>query len=250
MTGATVPGWYGKLPALGDFASRRLEPGWIAGWDGWLAEGLGSMREVRGEAWLAGYLASPPWRFVLSPGVLAESEGTWAGVLMASVDRVGRYFPLTIAAPLDSLPNSSAALDTLLSWLHGIEDAAADALNDDWDIDRLETELATRCVLPELADRANSAAMPASEDAPNDVVGPLSRLFESGLSGTVAVPMPRADLIRAFADALVRRGQAALAGMSFWLAASEQSPRLTMTRGLPTGNEFAALFDAPPSSNR
>ena len=35
MTGATVPGWYGKLPALGDFASRRLEPGWIAGWDGW-----------------------------------------------------------------------------------------------------------------------------------------------------------------------------------------------------------------------
>ena len=187
---------------------------------------------------------------MLSPGVLAQSEGTWAGVLMASVDRVGRYFPLTIAAPLDSLPNSSAALDTLLSWLHGVEDAAADALNDDWDIDRLETELATRCVLPELADRANSAAMPASKGAPNDDVGPLSRLFESGLGGTVAVPMPRADLIRAFADALVRRGQAALTGMSFWLAASEQPPRLTMTRGLPTGNEFAALFDAPPSSNR
>jgi type VI secretion system protein ImpM len=126
MTGATVPGWYGKLPSLGDFASRRLEPDWIARWDAWLAEGLGSMREVRGEAWLAGYLASPPWRFVLSPGVLGEGERAWAGVLMASVDRVGRYFPLTIAAPLDSLPSSSVAFDTLLSWLHGLEDTAAE----------------------------------------------------------------------------------------------------------------------------
>lgn len=249
MTGATVPGWYGKLPSLGDFASRRLEPAWIAGWDAWLAEGLGSMREARGDAWLAGYLASPPWRFVLSPGVLGEREGAWAGVLMASVDRVGRYFPLTIAAPLDSLPGSVTALDTLLTWLHGVEDAAADALNDDWDIDRLEAELAAHCALPGFTDHAKSPAMPTAEGTPDDAVGQLSRLLEAGPGGTVSAPMSRADLIRMFVDALVRRGQAALAGTSFWLAASEQPPRLTMTRGLPSGNRFAALFEAPTSSD-
>jgi hypothetical protein len=123
-------------------------------------------------------------------------------------------------------------------------------LNDDWDIDRLEAELATHCTLPEFADRANSPAMPMSDGAPDDAVGQLSRLFESGPGGTVSVPMPRADLIRIFSDTLVRRGQAALAGTSFWLAASEQPPRLTMTRGLPIGSQFAALFDAPTSSNR
>ncbi|MBL8452331.1 MAG: type VI secretion system-associated protein TagF, partial [Zoogloea sp.] len=29
-------GWYGKLPALGDFAQRRLEQDFITGWDTWL----------------------------------------------------------------------------------------------------------------------------------------------------------------------------------------------------------------------
>ena len=54
----SVPGWYGKLPALGDFASRRLPPEWIAPWDGWLATGLHQLREAAPEAWLDNSLAS------------------------------------------------------------------------------------------------------------------------------------------------------------------------------------------------
>ena len=52
--------------------------------------------------WLDGYLASPSWRFLLMPGVMDGQP--WAGVLMPSVDRVGRYYPLTIARPLPALP--------------------------------------------------------------------------------------------------------------------------------------------------
>ena len=54
-----VPGWYGKLPALGDFASRRLTPEWIAQWDAWLAEGLHLLREAAPDSWLDDYLARP-----------------------------------------------------------------------------------------------------------------------------------------------------------------------------------------------
>lgn len=42
------------------------------------------------------YLTSPVWRFAIAPGVLGP-EGL-GGVMMPSVDRVGRYFPLIIGA--------------------------------------------------------------------------------------------------------------------------------------------------------
>lgn len=240
MPGATVPGWYGKLPTLGDFASRRLEPGWIDAWDGWLSEGLAALREGLGDAWVEGYLASPPWRFVLLPGARAGIDGAWAGVLMASVDRVGRYFPLTLAAPLAALPASTAEFDALLGWLHRLEDAAVDALQDDWDIDRLEHELAA---LP----CPQEAGEPAA--AANAAAALLEHLVDGGAADSVAVPSARAELMRLFTDEIVRRGQRALGSVSFWLAASEQPPRLMMTTGLPGAREFAGLFGSasPPA---
>jgi type VI secretion system protein ImpM len=43
-------------------------------------------------------LTGPVWRFVLSSGVCGD--GAYAGILVPSVDRVGRYFPLTVIAQL------------------------------------------------------------------------------------------------------------------------------------------------------
>ncbi|MDR9751374.1 type VI secretion system-associated protein TagF [Pseudomonas sp. SZMC_28357] len=88
-------GFYGKLASHGDFISRRLAPAFLRTWDQWLQEGLTSSRERLGEQWQAAYLCSPIWRFALASGVCGEPA--WAGVLMPSVDRVGRYFPLTLA---------------------------------------------------------------------------------------------------------------------------------------------------------
>ena len=45
-------GWHGKLPSLGDFASRRLEPAFIEAWDGWLAQGMLALREADPAGWL------------------------------------------------------------------------------------------------------------------------------------------------------------------------------------------------------
>jgi len=161
------PGWHGKLPTLGDFASRRMDTSFLAAWDTWLAEGMLALRQQQPDTWLDAYLASPSWRFLLMPGVMpgdaAGAPGTnaWAGVLMPSVDRVGRYFPFSLVWPLPALPGTAEQQRALWAWLARLDDLAADALHDDWTVDRLEDELA-RMALPVLAPAALAAgARPA-----------------------------------------------------------------------------------------
>ena len=43
-------------------------------------------------------MMAPIWRFALAPGVAGPLP--MLGVMMPSVDRVGRQFPLTLAAPM------------------------------------------------------------------------------------------------------------------------------------------------------
>jgi hypothetical protein len=57
------------------------------------------------------------------------------------VDRVGRYYPLTLAAPFHQVPPGASAQEALWGWLHRLEDIAMDALDEDWSIDVLENEL-------------------------------------------------------------------------------------------------------------
>ncbi|MEP6875296.1 MAG: type VI secretion system-associated protein TagF [Burkholderiales bacterium] len=141
--GAAAAGWHGKLPTLGDFASRRLSPSFIEVWDRWLSEEIDALKRADPQGWLQAYLDSPVWRFVLMPGALPGEAGrhAWAGVLMPSVDRVGRYFPFTIAHPFAPQPQGAQPGGHLLEWLHQLDDAAAEALHDDWSVERLEAEL-------------------------------------------------------------------------------------------------------------
>src|SRR6185436_4475037 len=84
-----APGLYGKLPARGDFMSRRLDADFIAGWDEWLQRVMRESREALGERWLECFLSAPVWRFVLPAGMY--SKPGWVGIMLPSVDRVGRY---------------------------------------------------------------------------------------------------------------------------------------------------------------
>ena len=49
-------GWYGKIPSLGDFVSRRLPASFIDIWDTWLQKAMATSREQLGEHWLDLYL--------------------------------------------------------------------------------------------------------------------------------------------------------------------------------------------------
>lgn len=130
------PGWFGKMPGTGDFASRRLPQDFVQRWDDWLQRGLGHARATLGADWLDAYLVAPVLRFWLSPGLIGPTG--WAGVVMPSVDRVGRHFPLTVAQPVDTL---AAALASR-AWYQAIDAAARTILHLESRIDDLEDALA------------------------------------------------------------------------------------------------------------
>lgn len=91
-------GFFGKLPGVGDFVQRRLPMEFVAVWDRHWQEAVSATHTLLGDQWKPIYLNSPLWRFVLPAGVCTEAA--WAGLLGPSVDRVGRCFPMVLAAPL------------------------------------------------------------------------------------------------------------------------------------------------------
>jgi type VI secretion system protein ImpM len=92
---AGLAGWFGKIPALGDFVTRRLPAAFVEPWDAWLSAELVEAQLALADAWLDTYRQAPIWRFALMPGVIDRSP--WCGAWIPSRDRVGRQFPLTIA---------------------------------------------------------------------------------------------------------------------------------------------------------
>lgn len=131
-----APGFYGKLPILGDFVSRRLPRDFIDQWDNWLQHSIAISKQELGEKWQEVYLTSPIWRFALTPGLCGENG--WMGVVMPSVDRVGRYFPFTIAVPIQQQTNNPALFSLTNDWYLELEKVALATLEDELDLHSLE----------------------------------------------------------------------------------------------------------------
>lgn len=117
---ATDMGFFGKLPGYGDFIERHLPRSFVEVWDQWLQRAMAGSRQLLGEHWLDSYLTSPVWRFALSSGCV--DGHAWIGVILPSVDRVGRYFPLTIAMPMNSSVNLSMALYHNADWFMRLQE--------------------------------------------------------------------------------------------------------------------------------
>lgn len=222
------PGWHGKLPSLGDFASRRLPHEFIEVWDGWLAAGLAALKMARSD-WLEGYLASPIWRFVTFAGALPGPCGNqcWAGVLMPSVDRAGRYFPFTLVTALPQLPRTPEAFSALDRWLHQLDDLAADALQDDWTVPQLEAELARLRPLPPspLATPRPSTVLPSQTPASTFALASAADVTALATEDALAI------------------WQTAASGQAFWWCEPDADPgRLVVTRGLPAGVAIGVLL--------
>jgi type VI secretion system protein ImpM len=138
---AELPGWYGKLPGMGDFAHRRLPESFRSVWDAWLQRGLARLRERHAD-WTDRYLEAPIWCFALGPRVVGERA--WIGVLMPSVDGVGRYFPFTLAVELDASAGASLqgeSLGVALRWWGLATLAALEGLEGDLDALRFDAVL-------------------------------------------------------------------------------------------------------------
>ena len=128
-----APGYFGKVPARGDFLSCRMPPAIAETWDAWLGMLTVAVREESGADWPDIWLTAPLWHFAIAPGILSDRGA--AGVLIASVDRVGRMFPFTIIGPSTGIPEES--------WSSEAERLVLEALQDEFDPAALDKELVT-----------------------------------------------------------------------------------------------------------
>lgn len=122
-------GWWGKLPARGDFVGRGLPARWRSDWDAWLQRGLALAATTVESAALRERLgAFAPWRYLALP---ATGE-VWCGIIAPSHDRVGRAFPLTLAerfaapaSPHESAARLASLLDAAAEGPEALEAAIA-----------------------------------------------------------------------------------------------------------------------------
>lgn len=122
---------HGKLPAHGDFVSRGLPPGKRDVLDAWLAESMAQARADLGDRFDAAWQQAPPWRFAWRDG-----NGWTAGALAASVDRVGRQYPLLLGT-------GHLTDDQVGSAVQAVEALLYEALAQGWDADRLHAAALT-----------------------------------------------------------------------------------------------------------
>jgi type VI secretion system protein ImpM len=90
-------GFYGKLPSAGDFVQRQLPAAFVDVWDRHFQRALVTGRSELGEQWSTAWTRGAAWRFVLAPEVCGDSA--WCGLTGPAVDRMGRGFPMVLAAP-------------------------------------------------------------------------------------------------------------------------------------------------------
>ena len=127
MSAQFPPGFFGKLPCNGDFIQHNVAQEWLDVWDHWQQSCIFESRASLRDEWLNAYLAGPIWRFVLSEG--ACGSGAYAGIVVPSVDRVGRYFPLTMVRQLDSGWNPLDIAVCWAPWFEALEQCACGALD-------------------------------------------------------------------------------------------------------------------------
>jgi len=106
-------GWYGKLPAAGDFLHRRMSRELQAWWDRWMQNGLGAFKRWP-DAMTRHYAVAPVWNFAIpaTQGVSAVQFGCIA----PSCDRVGRYYPVCVSLQVDARAFRPAVLEGAAAW--------------------------------------------------------------------------------------------------------------------------------------
>lgn len=131
-------GFFGKVPAHGDFIERGLPSHFVTPMDEWLQGAVACSQGALGNDWLQTYLTSPIWRFGFSDGAMDSHQ--WLGILCPSVDSVGRYFPLVIAEKLAN-GNIFAAFQNNAEWFEHSEKLALSALENGLVAEQLEEQL-------------------------------------------------------------------------------------------------------------
>lgn len=229
MAGANI-GWFGKLPSHGDFLHRRVPETFVNTWDPWLQDCIARSRERLGQDWLRTYLTSPVWRFFLCGGLIGASS--FAGILLPSVDRVGRYFPLTVLAELPAELSPMAVAIHGREWLKVIEGLALHALeSEEFDIDDFDAAL-----------QASAVTLGGVEQYYGIDLG---ESFPAGAAHW-RLPMPSVDRVAAsLIDPLLAIASRQMQPLSLWWTDGSEylSASCLLVKSLPDSARFTAMLD-------
>ena len=230
VSGPRSAGLYGKLPARGDFLSRRLDNAFVQDWDAWLQRVTAESRERLGSQWLEHFLSAPVWRFVLPAGMFSKSA--WVGLMLPSVDRVGRYFPLTLAAPLGGENiDASATLAKALPWLDSLEELALQALAPDLDVEAFDSKL-MQAALPD--------ELPIPLLFADDTV-PLGTPQGAFIVWRLAPDAPEMSVENLLQEAMIGRRAASAAWMT--RGGDTVAPSVAVCSDLISGIHYCAMLD-------
>jgi type VI secretion system protein ImpM len=234
---AGTVGFFGKLSGAGDFVQRRLPPAFVEHWDRHFEQAVAASREQLGERWHEVWHASPAWRFVLAPGVCTESA--WAGLMVPAADRVGRCFPMVMAAPLDA---DSGELDPFARvlrdgerWFNALEHLFVQAQFHGAGVDAFDAQLST-LPSPLVMDRRDTLAVLRGTDWRT---APQWRL-----------PLPAQRQPGAFLHTLWSQVQAVAGTWCLWWThgAGNVPASVLLTQGLPQPASYASFLDAHQAS--
>lgn len=121
-------GLYGKLIAKRDFIAIDLPQGFLAKWEPWLHGAVTNANLQLGARWQQTFFTAPLWRFWLGREVLGVPV---MGVLMPSMDGVGRQFPLClVAAPTEGRQFRTPFQDQQAAWFEAAEDFLLSTLDE------------------------------------------------------------------------------------------------------------------------
>jgi len=122
-------GVFGKIPRRGDFISMGLPRTLTDRLEAWVKFGLGHAAKTA--QWEKAYFSSPIWQFTAAAKFWDNSP--WSGLIVPSVDSIGRKFPLIIAAPVSAVSKE---------WLANAQAIALQALTpDDFSFDHWKSQL-------------------------------------------------------------------------------------------------------------
>lgn len=206
-------GAFGKFPGMGDFLRVNLPAAFVQTWDTWLQQGLLDVRERLGEGWNDAYMSAPIWRFTLPAGAAGPQVVT--GVLMASVDRVGRQYPLTLATCHDA-PNTVVSHLANGAVFDQLENIALDALEDASSRETITTALAGVTI--------TATGQPTSASLPYAGPIPFSKALATQALTQSHGPTP-----------------------AIWSTMMRDDFRMLATTALPEGRDLNALFDLSPA---
>ncbi|MEO5369629.1 MAG: type VI secretion system-associated protein TagF [Magnetococcus sp. DMHC-1] len=217
MSGKPVnTGFYGKIPSRGDFVQRGLPREFVRVWDEWLVARIRQSQLSLAEGWQEAFMTAPLWRFYLTAGLCGHESV--CGVVLPSVDRVGRTFPLVLCR-MEAISLAEALSQPVMPWFEAVEVLAFDVLEE-----LMEPESIARRL-----QESESLFVPPPQ---------------SGKMVRFPIDSRSLPLSRMTTAALLAQVGDAVRGLSVWWSDGSQcvEPSVLWCRGMPAADAFSSML--------